>query len=172
MNLNRTQMLEVEATITDAYDHVMSQFIGENSNRVRAFLISFTCSTSFYLAFTPQGFKQLLETVFGQADVREFVLRLSNSFHARFGDAHASYKSLLDTLVWSYNQREVADAAKTEYAAIPQEILTRLPLHADIQNLLVANKWLVTLAVLNLYLRMDKVSLGIATAGRGRAAEA
>lgn len=154
MNLNRTQMLDVQEAVTDAFEHVMAQFIGESATRVRGFLLQFTCSTSFYMAFSPNEFKQLMDTIFTQSDVRDFVMRVTSAFHARFGDGHAQYHSLLETLAWSYSQKDPDPAVKA-YLAIPEAISSRMPSRDDIANTLKANKWLVTMALLHLYLRVD-----------------
>lgn len=154
MNLNRTQMLEVQEAVTDAFDHVMAQFIGESATRVRSFLLQFTCSTSFYMAFSPNEFKQLMDTIFTQSDVRDFVMRVTAAFHARFGDGHAQYNSLLETLTWAYNQKDPEPSLRG-YMAIPEAIASRMPSREDVANLLKANKWLVTMALIHLYLRVD-----------------
>ncbi len=154
-NLSIEQMVQVQNALTDAYEHVFPQFIGDDKIALTNFLAQLANNTSFYSAFTSDGISQLSDMVFGTVVTREFVLRTTNAFLARFGDAHSKYDSLVETLAWSYSLVDVSDKANAGYNAMPEQVATRLPNLTQIRHLLFSNKWLVTLSLLSLYTRVQ-----------------
>lgn len=147
----------VREVCTDGYDQVVQQFTGQQLNELKTYLLTFSMGTSYYLTFTPQGMEATVGNIFTSEVKREFVMRFTNCFLARFGDCHAKYTSLVETLVWSF---DMVGSETQQYLAIPDEIQKRLPTGADIRKLLMSNKWLVAMSTLWLYHRVSLSATG------------
>ena len=154
-------MSAVEVAFRDAYNHVLSHFPDTTrKNTIFRFVGTVTMQYSMYIAFTSDGLKSLIQDVFANNTVRDFVLKLTSSFMARLGANGNELSELTRTLAYSFcmlpsttNKNDVNSSS--DLLAIPEELKVRLPEYSDIEALLLANKWLITVSMISLYLRIE-----------------
>jgi hypothetical protein len=80
-------------------------------------------------------------------DIREFTLAVSFQFFARFGNSSQRYAELVDNLA-----QGIGFDKEHEAAALPKEILDRMPSFQDVVDTLTPNRWMVVMALMMLYL--------------------
>jgi hypothetical protein len=149
-----------EIAFRDAYEHTLSHFPDPTRrNVVLKFVSGITMQYSLYLAFTSDGLSRMMKDVFSNDTVRDFVLRLTGAFFTRLGMSEQDNNELPEVLasalcVFPTPSIKNADVS-SETVAVPEELKLRLPEYDDIKTLLLTNKWLVTVAMISLYLRIE-----------------
>jgi hypothetical protein len=148
----------VEVAFRDAYDHTIAGFVeAKRQHEVKLFLVGISFQTSLYMAFTTTGLPDMMDRVFRNTTVRDFVFRLTMAFQARLGQTRQTYSELPEILAHSMSLlpgvEQTSHGAFT--VAVPDEIKEHLPSFDDVRELLKANPWLVTVAMIGLYLRIE-----------------
>ncbi len=157
MNDKITNMLSVETSFRDAYEHTVSNVLDpKRLDEIKLFLAGITTQTSIYMAFTTVGLPELMQNVFRTVGVREFVFNLSMAFNVRLGLTHVERSQLVDILTNAVSILPPNQAnADPSVIAIPKVVLDNLPSYEDIRELLNANNWLMTIVMVCLYLRVE-----------------
>jgi hypothetical protein len=153
------KMKENELAFRDAYEHTFSHFPdATRRNVVLKFVSGITMQYSLYLAFTSDGLSKLMKDVFSNDTIRDFVLRLTGAFFTRLGTSTYTGNELPDVLASAlcvFPTPSNNNNISSDVVAVPEELKNRLPEYDDVKALLLANKWLVTVAMLSLYLRIE-----------------
>lgn len=137
----------------DAFTHTWVKFVGtEERTSLLKFCGENILGTSMFYSFTPSQLETLIDTVFTNATVRDFILTLSAMFHMRIDRGELEWNTMVERLALSYNvtvvhtrQPETFDG---KYRLIPNVYADRLPDEADILGYLSANRWLVTVCMI------------------------
>lgn len=148
-------MKAIELAFRDAYNHTVSHFPdAARKNIITRFTSSVTMQYSMYLVFTSDGLKKAISDVFGNDTIRDFVLRLTSSFFARLGNYDDELHNVLASAMCVFPVTSNQNTSM-ETVALPEEIKSRLPEYDDIRMLLASNKWLITVTMISLYLRVE-----------------
>lgn len=151
------KMNAIEIAFRDAYDHTLSHFPDTpRRDTILKFVSGITMQYAMYLAFTSDGLVKMIKSVFGNDTVRDFTLRLTGAFFARLGVSERDASNLHEVLA---SAMCVFPATRVDVdkdiIAIPEELRMRLPEYEDVRSLLLANKWLVAIVMISLYLRIE-----------------
>jgi hypothetical protein len=151
------KMNAIELAFRDAYDHTLSHFPDiTRRNTVLKFVSGITMQYAMYLAFTSDGLIRTMKDVFSNDIVRDFVLRLTGAFFTRLGVSEKDVNDLPEVLASAMCVFPAPSSSiSLDTIAIPDELKTRLPEYEDVKTLLLTNKWLVTLVMVSLYLRIE-----------------
>jgi hypothetical protein len=146
------KMSAVEIAFRDAYDHTLSHYPDvTRRNAILKFVSGIVMQYAMYLAFTSDGLIKTMKNVFGNDTVRDFTLRLTGAFFVRLGISERDTNNLPEILASAMCVFPAISAnIDPGTVAIPEELKTRLPEYEDVKALLLANKWLMTIAMISL----------------------
>lgn len=146
------QMVEVAEVIQGAYQHVMANLVGETKTHVSAFVAGFVLKEKPYLLVTPEGLEHVMQVVFGNAQVTDFVFTLLYTFGSRWGMSSERFQSLCANLATAAVPGIQLPGSQA-VAAVPNALASRLASSSEeAYHLLVANPWLVVLMLLQLFI--------------------
>lgn len=137
----------------DAFTHTWLKFVGTEAREgILKFCGESIIGTSMFYSFTPGQLETLIDMVFKNAHVRDFVLTLSTMFHMRIDRGALEWNTLVDRLASSYSVMVVhqdVGGINPKYQLVPGVYAERLPEMNDIQGYLSANRWLVILCMID-----------------------
>lgn len=149
MGLRTEEMREVATVFQGAYEHTITNFVGsEIKAAALQFVAGIVLSEKPYMLVTEEGFARAVLMVFSNEVARDFVLMLGFTFFSRWGGSQEQYVQLIENL--SYGAGHVDGAG--EYAGMPVPISQRLTSAQEAAALLQANRWLVVLLLMQLFL--------------------
>lgn len=146
-HLSTEEMVEAAQVFNEAYQHVVSNLLGETQQKIQRFVLATVVSEKPFLLITPEGLDRAISLVFQDAVVRDFVLTLQYTFGSRWGMSQDKFEGLVANLAVG-----ATPAARLSDSAMPNAIADRLTSTSDAYNLLLANSWLVILMLLLLFL--------------------
>lgn len=122
------------------------------------FLTSFIGSEKPYLWASAENLPRIVQMVYGDEIVRDFVLSLQFHFMLRWGEASTKFTGLVDVLSWSIGSHgldsEQSGRRKEDHGAIPEDIRMRLSSREDVRELLLDNPWMVCLLLLRSFVSL------------------
>jgi hypothetical protein len=155
---NDIKVLEVPSTdyyferFRDAFTHTWLKFVaGEAKEGILKFGGEIMGTAMFY-AFTPAQLESLIEMVFKNQHVRDFVLSLTAIYHARIDRDAQEWNTLVERLAVSYDVTAVQTASPDfdpKYRLMPNVYADRMPRREDIQGYLAGNRWLVVVCMID-----------------------
>ncbi len=154
-------MAEVAQAFTSAYDHVQSHMVDtKRREEISLFVTQVTAMMSLYISFAPGQLERFIEVVFSKESIRDFVFRLTSAFCARLG-GQAEYEALAKDIAFSMCMLPKKDqhGNDTFLVAMPDDIKNRLPSAEDILDLLLGNKWYLTVVMLHLFVRIELTAI-------------
>lgn len=164
------QLVEVPSTdyyfqhFRDAFSHTYMKFVeSQGKEAIMNVLGTNVISTSLYVAFTPSPLESLVDLVFRNNYVRDFILTLSGIFYMRIDRGGLEWNTLVERLALSYAVTTVhttnAEEFDNKYRLIPNVYSERLPEFKDIQGYLQGNRWLVVLCMIDQCITMGDLLL-------------
>lgn len=135
--------------IVSAHRSTVETCVGEQRNKVQAFLLNSACGLNLYLIPTAIGLKTTVESVFSSAISRDYILNTTIRFQTLFNGGSFDQDAMIDALCHAMTVGE----EETTHSLIPKEINDRLPDLNEVQNALKRNKWLVTFVLLIIFYR-------------------
>lgn len=165
MALNAEEWVEIGLVFKDSLDHVLASLRHRESavqERVNVFVYKTVLFDHPYMLCTPNGVKDAVETIFSDVHLRDFVLTLSFTFFSRWGASNEKYLHLTETLAFAVS----ADGATTPasntslivQSAIPVAIFHDMPKDAQTRAVLLANKWLAVLLLIQLVVQAPEAT--------------
>lgn len=150
-SFNNDDMETVASAFQTAFQTVMKQYLDENQSKaILAFVSSIAVEEKPWMWVSPEGQDHLLDKVMVPELIRDFVMSLTFTFFARWGEAKVKFTGLVDTLSWGTAADTVNNEDK-QYVLMPEVISTRLTTQPDVKKYLAANKWVVTLMLIKLF---------------------
>lgn len=154
-NLLTAEMIEVADVFQGSFAHVMSNIIGDAKPVIQNFVTSVVLQEKPYLLVTPEGLTHAINLVFTQEAHRDFIFNLTFVFFSRWGGNEDAVQGLIANVARGATQTYIDNKKQTymdQLCAIPKEISTRLSAYSDVAALLTANKWLLMLLLLQLFI--------------------
>ncbi len=149
--LQLSEMVEVAQALNEAYEHVLMNTFGDSRNVVLQFVGDLVLRRKPYLVVTREGFTDLLELVFSNDDRRDFLFTLYYAFSSRWGMSTQRYSALAANLA----QSACPVMPGAEVNGAPSVIAQRLAQSSEALSLLEANPWLVTVLLLQTFIRVS-----------------
>lgn len=150
-NLTTEDMIVVATTFQDAHVHVLHNYlVPEERNKLLEFVANVILRERPYMLVTQEGIKHAIDLAFKDDLIRDFVLKLSYVFFARYGNRQTHVHALAANLA-----RGAAMGIKHDYAAIPDQIRMRLPEPAETTELLENNPWLMVILMIQLFIQLE-----------------
>jgi hypothetical protein len=162
MALDAVDWVEIGQVFKDSLDHVLKNAKAlEQKSQER--IIHFVYHNALYgkpfMLVTPMGVKNLVENVFSDVIVRDFVLQLSFVFYSRWGTDNAKYSQLAETLAFAVSADVeplgISGTASVP-CSIPPAVLADLPKTDGVRATLASNKWLSVVLLIALVVQMPE----------------
>jgi hypothetical protein len=149
-NLTTEQMQEVAQTFIDSYAHVLANYIGETKDNITKFTADIVLRHKSYMLVGYEGLPNITDIVFNNEEYRDFILTLHYTFFSRWGQNEATLRGLIGNLA-----RGVGISNLLEMNALPKPINSRLLFETTAVEILTANKWLIIILLLQLFIVID-----------------
>lgn len=150
-------METVAAAFQTAFKTVMNQYLSEEQRtKLMQWVTTVAVEGKPWIWTSADGQAILLDMVMVDEFYRDFVMTLTFVFFARWGEANVKFTGLVDTLSWG----TASDTASNEDKSLilmPEDISTRLTGQVDVKRYLNANKWVVTLMLIKLFVVPESI---------------
>lgn len=138
-----------------AFKTVLGQYLDqEQRDKLMGWCITIAVEGKPWMWTSAEGQELLLDLVMVDEFYRDFVMTLTFMFFARWGEANVKFTGLVDTLSWGTAADNVNNDDKG-LVLMPAAISDRLVSQADVKKYLAANKWVVTLMLIKLFVMGD-----------------
>ena len=142
------RMVEAATVLQDSYQHVLNNIPAAGRESIIQFVAKLILSEKPYMLITPEGLSHISELVFSNDPYRDFIFTLSFTFFARFGGPDTDITGLAENLA-----RGAAQVSPNrEGNAIPNQIANRLIEAVDIVPILINNRWLMMILLIQLFI--------------------
>lgn len=134
---------------------------GDHQNEVRSFISKVIFLYKPYAMIWKETIPNLIQDVFTREPIQDFVWGVSFYFDAFLGTDEVKRELLINTLVNACCLCKMpfqSDEGEFYGEQTPDVYLERLPVEKDIHQLLMNNKWIVVLMLLNITVNMDSNS--------------
>lgn len=160
MGLNAIEMDEIGELVNQAFLTAFSNSRESIREKLLLFTFGLIKQEVPYFLFSGQleGTKRLVGLMYDDPDIRDYVLQITMHVFAKFGNVKGRYEALVENLAEAigYIQPPLAksnkDSDTSPIAMTPPELLDRLPTAEDVTDILLYNRWAVTMALMMLYL--------------------
>ena len=149
--LQLPEMVEIAEAFNEAYEHVLVNTFGNSKETVVKFVADLVLRRKPYLVVTREGFTEVMDLVFSNDDHRDFLFTLYYAFSSRWGMSKERYSALAVNL--AHSACPVMPGA--EVSGAPSVIAQRLSSYEEVLPLLEANPWLVTVLLLQTFIRVS-----------------
>lgn len=144
-------METVAAAFQEAFKTVMSQYLDADQKvQLETFVTGLVVQEKPWMWASPEGADHLLDLVMVDEMIRDFVMSLTFVFFARWGEANVKFTGLTDALSWGTSADNVNNEDR-QLVLMPEVIRSRLTQQSDVKKYLAANKWVVTLLLIKLF---------------------
>lgn len=148
----------VAGAIQSAWQTIEAQIAPETRIKLHQWLMNFIVGEKPYLWAAPDNVPRIVQMVYADELVRDFVHTLQFHFFLRWGEASAKFTGLVDVLSWSVGSHgldtEQTGRRKEDHGAIPEDIRMRLSSREDVKELLLDNPWMVCLLLLRSFVSL------------------
>lgn len=162
MAFDAVEWVEIGQVFKDSLDHVLRNtkaLEAKSQERILHFVYHNALYDKPFMLVTPLGVKNVVEKVFSDVIVRDFVLQLSFVFYSRWGTDAEKYSHLVETLAFAVS----ADVEPMSLSgipgapcAIPPAVLADLPKTDGVRITLANNKWLSVILLIALVVQMPE----------------
>lgn len=158
-------METVAAAFQAAFKTVMDQYLDDDQrDKLMQWVTTIAVEGKPWMWISPDGQELLLDLVMVDEFYRDFVMTLTFTFLARWAEANVKFTGLTDALSWGTAADSTEDG-KDDLVLMPRVIRDRLISQADVKKYLAANKWVVTLMLIKLFVVPGLGSGNTSTAG-------
>jgi hypothetical protein len=149
----------VGGAIQAAWRTVEGQVSPETRLKLYEWLMNFISGEKPYLWASPENIPRIVQMVYSDELVRDFVHSLQFHFMLRWGEASTKFTGLVDVLSWSIGSHGLDTEhsgrnRKEDHGAIPEDIRMRLSSREDVKELLLDNPWMVCLLLLRSFVSL------------------
>lgn len=162
MNLSTDEMINVARVFQESYKHVIGNMSLQLEDEIHIFTQAVILSEKPYMLVTPDGLTHAREMVFAYDIRRDFLFTLSFTFVSRLGMGSEYYQGMVKNLTDGIG----VTSAGAELDAMPTEISERLTPAKEIGEVLMANRWLVMLLLIQLFITLPPEHLRAGPAER------
>lgn len=145
MELAAEDIREVGECFTQAFNHTLANTFGESKLKVMEFVYDVVLRKHPWMMLTQQGLVDLVSEVFGNVDVRDFVLTLTFNFQAYLGHGREFHEGLATVM-------GVASGYQVP-SLIPKPVHERMVTDDVATSSLVNNRWLVCILLLKTWIQ-------------------
>lgn len=157
-NVTYTKMNSIGTIFGECFDIEFSKLENEEAKSIMRYSLFLFMNTKLHTLFTDLGIKDTVRTVFENADIRDFILCLTDRFGIMSGIGENNIEKDLAT---GLGVDIITPGNKEEFSLMPKKILSNVELDNNvIYKALVNNKWLVTVILINLFLYKAKSFYG------------
>lgn len=143
---------EVESCCIKTINNEFVKFTNEDQQKIAAFCLKTSIYRKLHTLFTESELLSITEQVFTDLIVRDFVLDLTDKLSINLNLGKGSGYELEKHLSHSIGHYELRTDANPEKILMPNRVIKNMCVFAeDIEDVLVNNRWLVTIALINLY---------------------
>lgn len=153
--LTTEEMQVLAETFQDSFKFMMTNAIGETKKRYTEFSARLVLQEKPYLLVTEEGLQHISGLVFSTPEIRDFILGLSFVFFSRQGFKEGQMDDLARALARGTSSHEYITNEEQRLDAIPKAIGSRMLSFNDVFPLLKANRWLMIVLLIQLFINVD-----------------
>ncbi|WP_144106724.1 hypothetical protein [Paraburkholderia sp. BCC1886] len=162
MSLLPQEWADAAAVFVDSFDHVFGHtktMSPEPQERLGKFVYSLVLREKPFMIASADGIGHAVEIAFTDPEIRDFILTLGFTFYSRWGATGERYAHLVESLAFavSGDSGQGMPQGITGFPAMPQPILDALAEERACKGLLMANKWLVTMLLIQLCVKAPEL---------------
>lgn len=151
MALSTEQMAQVVDVFNKSVVFTIAKYPSvEHRNSLKELLAQITQAIMPTQVLTADGLAELQQLVFANAANRDFILSLVFVFFSRLAGSEQELVDLCEVLVRSVSSAPLKTDVKSAIQATPTEVSSRLITSENALSLLLANKWLVVVLLVQL----------------------
>ena len=151
-NLTTIEMVDAAQIFQDSVKHVLSNLVPESRMDIQTYIGGIILLEKTYLLPTHEGIPRAIDLVFTKDNYRDFIFNLHITFFSRFGNTENEVSGLISNIARGIGLRNI-----NPLNLIPNDINNRLINENTAIELLMANKWLVVLIMLQLFISVDSI---------------
>lgn len=149
--LTKEEMVEIGELFSNVYSFTKSNMLVEDSiNEVNKFVADLIVSYRPYMIGTEAGVVQLVDRIFRNENLRDFIFGLEFNFFARLGNDEHMLNGLNNTIINSLVYYE------NNNSVIPKQIMDRLPTKDKLMSLFENNRWAIIVVMLIIFVKVEK----------------
>jgi hypothetical protein len=147
---NTTEMNNVaDVFINLAYKPVIGNLVGSTLAKIQEFVIRIALQEKSYLMLTLEGLPHTISLVYDDKDHLDFILTMTNAFFARWAGDEKDIERLAENLARGVCTSNMPNKGLN---GMPENIYQRLVGYDDALALLKANKWLMIVLMMPLFI--------------------
>lgn len=155
-NINTIDMVDVATTFQDSVSHVLSNLVLESRQNIKHYIATIVLLEKPYILVGKEGIQRAIELVFLKEEYRDFIFTLHYTFFSRWGNDVNMFNGLIGNLA-----RGIALSNLSTNSIMPKDINYRLTTEELANDILLANTWLVIVILLQLFINVDTISIGM-----------
>jgi hypothetical protein len=140
MSFNTDEMTTVGDCVNQALKHQFANTFGATKEKCMTFVYDLILRGKPTMLLTDAGLDEIITKVFGDAEIRDFVLELTYSFSVYWAGSESDHSALATVMAQSVGVNLASQ--------IPKAIAERMVTVEQATRLLAVNKWLVMLLLL------------------------
>lgn len=161
MGLSAKEMDEVGELVNQAFLTAFSNSRQVHHEKLLFFSFSLVREQVPYFLFSGQleGTQKLISLMYDDPEVRDFILKITTLVFAKMGDVKNRWPQLVENLAEAVGYIEPPKTARRNdrdnvdpITLTPDDVQHRVPTVDDVQEILLYNRWAVTMLLLHLYL--------------------
>jgi hypothetical protein len=149
-NLTTEQMMIVGETFVDSFQFVISNYLPDSKISIKQFITELVLKNKSYMLVSHEGVPYASNLIFSDESHRDFIMTLHFTFFARWGHLDKDVDGLISNLARGASMMNVR-----QLNAMPSDINTRLTDIETTKSLLDANRWLIVILLIMLFISAD-----------------
>lgn len=151
--LSADEMNLVRSVFVESVAHVLGNYEETAKQHLIAFVLSLVAKEKSYTMVTPSGLDRAIKLAWSEEGTRDFLLKLSFTFFARMGQTDEFVHGLAHNLARGCSF--VDSTVKSGWNAVPSPAGDRLADSESALNIITANRWLMIVLMIQLFIGLD-----------------
>ena len=153
---------DIKSVFKDALNQTISNYAEKARATISHMILHICAEVRPYMIVTEAGAETISEEIFTVEICRDFIFNLLFNFCPRlsFSNTEKEFSKLVSCLAFTLAVGDRVGNINNrpndgDFNKLPEDISRRLPNHETINNLLEANKWLVMVLMISLYISVE-----------------
>lgn len=159
-DVNMENPIDIKAIFIEALNQTISNYAEKTKLEITQFILHICGELRPYMLVTETGAETLADEIFTNDLRRDFIFNLLFNFCPRlsFSNTEKEFSKLISGFSFTLALGDtvaVANQRNNNANKLPEEIITRLPNRSSIVDILEANKWLMMILLISMYITVD-----------------
>ena len=149
-NISSDEMINAAQIFQESVEHILANTLGKSKDNLELFITKILLFEKPFLMLTHEGIVKTIDLVFSTSENRDFIFNLHFIFFSKLGNTNTDINGLIGNVA-----RGVGLSSVHPLSAMPKEINDRVLDELDAIDLLTANKWLLIVLLIILFITIN-----------------